>query len=72
MPDGVRHEARTEFPTIPEMALNILLPFCAVYLCGIVVSILWLKNAKYGATLRNVEDAQCSTVADIQLVFNSL
>lgn len=43
---GIWLEMRAELPTVSEMVLNILLPFCIVYFCEEVVSVLMIIKFK--------------------------
>lgn len=55
-------EIRTEFLTISEMALNMLLPFCTVCLRKVVMSTLSIIKSKYHPALKDGEDSPYSTV----------
>ena len=57
-----------EFPTISEIALNILLPFCATHLCKVTFSALTIIESKYHSNSKHVEDAlsMSHTLSNIQ------
>jgi hypothetical protein len=63
---------RGTFPTISEVALNILLPLCTKHLCKVAFSELLTIKSKYQSTLKNIEDALHPAVSNSQPRFNSL
>jgi len=63
---------RTEFPTIADMALNVLLPFNTTYLCEVTFSALTHIKSKYRSSLKNVEEVLRPAVSNIPLRFNLL
>ena len=48
---------RNEYPTLAELALDKLLPFCTTYLCEAAISKLTTIKSKTRASLETVEDA---------------
>ena len=64
--------ARNEFPTIGDMALNVLMPFTTTYLCEISFSALTHIKSQYRSSLKNVEEALRPAVSNIQPRFNLL
>ncbi|XP_023242879.1 SCAN domain-containing protein 3-like [Centruroides sculpturatus] len=63
---------RTEFPTISNMALNVLLPFNTTYLCEITFSALTHIKSQYRSSLNNVEEILRSAMANIAPRFSLL
>jgi len=63
---------RTEFPTISEMALNILLPFNTTYLCETTFSALTHIKTNYRTQLKNAEEALRPAVSNIVPRFDLL
>lgn len=50
---------RTEILNIPEMSLNIVLPFCVMYLCKSLI----ITKSKYQSTLKGTEVAICLAIS---------
>ena len=51
------NESRNEFPIISDLALNVLLPFTATYLCELTFSALTHTKSQNRSTLKNVEES---------------
>lgn len=63
---------RTEFPTIADMALNVLLPFNTTYLCEVTFSALTHIKSQYRSALKNVEEVLRPAVSNIPPRFDLL
>ncbi|KAK2712718.1 hypothetical protein QYM36_011416 [Artemia franciscana] len=63
---------RTEFPTIADMALNVLLSFNTTYLCEVTSSALTHIKSQYRSAIKNVEEVLGPAVSNITLRFDLL
>lgn len=63
---------RTEFPTIADMALNVLLPFNTTYLCEVTFSALTHIKSQYRSAIKNVEEVLRPAVSNITPRFDLL
>ena len=63
---------RTEFPTITDMALNVLLPFNTTYLCEVTFSALTHIKSQYHSAIKNVEEVLRPAVSNITPRFDLL
>ena len=63
---------RTEFPTIADMALNVLLPFNTTYLCEVTFSALTHIKSEYRSVIKNAEEVLNPAVSNITPRFDLL
>ena len=61
----VRIGTETEFSTIADLALNVLLPFNTTYLCEVTFSALTHIKSQYRSALKNVEEVLRPAVSNI-------
>ncbi|KAK2724677.1 hypothetical protein QYM36_001242 [Artemia franciscana] len=63
---------RTEFPTITDMALNVLLPFNTAYLSEVTFSALTDIKSQYRSAIKNVGEVLRPAVSNIKPIFDLL